>query len=192
MGVVKVLVESGAHSSILNNSSRRPLDVAVTGFEEFEIDAKKPAERKARTNKRKRKELIREIRDVRANLFALSHRCRTLVLHHPECLQHIPKSEADWEAPDRVESIMRRVMPNPETGETTGVFPHEVLVSSDFERASLELLSRIHSHDYLSFVNDLSKELERRKREMGSEQVEELGGGSHAVPFTPMVCIVGR
>jgi hypothetical protein len=86
-------------------------------------------------------EILQERRDVRANLLAHSTQSRTLVLHHPECLEHVPKSESDWEVPDRVNAIMRRIMPDTKTTETTGIFAQEVSVSSEFDRAKLDLLS---------------------------------------------------
>ena len=75
----------------------------------------------------------------------------------------------------------------------TVVKPYEITASSEFERAKLDLLSRVHSTDYLAFVNDLSKELERRQK----EEEEAASGDSDdqrtgtltppVVPFTPMV-----
>jgi len=74
------------------------------------------------------------------------------------------------------------------------VMPYEIVSSSEFERAKLDLLSRVHSTDYLAFVNDLSKELERRQKK-GEEAVNSDSDDQQrtesltppVVPFTPMV-----
>ena len=195
MNVVRVLIENGCRPAILNSLFRRAVDVSADGFAEEKnylrlLDgdgAKKPPgnKNKARADSRKRQEcLVDEKRQARLNLLTLSFQSRTLVLHHPECLEHIPKAASDWECPDRVTSIMRRVLPDESTTETTGIFPCEVTVSTEFDRAKLDFLSRVHSSDYLSFVNDLSKELTKRKAD---DHHNESGQGGSVVPFTPMI-----
>lgn len=193
MPVVKLLMDSGALASIADKQFKRPIDVAVEGFADMSGADQKSTVKGKKSNrsvrKKPRAEVIKEKREVRANLLSLSAQSRTLVLHHPECLEHVPKSASDWECPDRVLSIMKRIMPQDQN--PTGIFPHEVTISSDFDRASLEVLSRVHSAEYLSFVNKLSKDLEKKQKEgMGNE--EEANGGAPpppptAVPFTPMV-----
>ena len=141
--------------------------------------------------KKTRAEVTQEKREARANLLSLSGQSRTLVLHHPECQEHVPKSASDWECPDRVVSIMQRIVQH--NDEESGVFPHEVTISSDFDRASLEVLSRVHSAEYLSFVHKLSKDLEQQQRdEMDNEEDSPEDGPAPpppptSVPFTPMV-----
>jgi hypothetical protein len=119
--------------------------------------------------------------DCRSNLFNFSPQARTLVLHHPECLEHLPKFDTDWEAPDRVNAIMKTLLES----DNNYVRENEVQVSTEFDRASLEFLSRVHSAEYLTFVNNLSKELEKRHLE---EQNNAKKGIPSVVPFTPMVC----
>ena len=192
--VVRVLLENGCRAAILNNSFKRAIDSCADGFSDEksstrqnDTDSKKSCANKNKTKVDSRKlqdDVLEERRQARANLLNLSFQSRTLVLHHPECLEHIPKSTSDWECPDRVTSIMRRVLPDKSTTETTGIFPNEVTVSSEFDRAKLDFLSRVHSSDYLSFVNDLSKELTKRKEDYGNN---ETGHGASVVPFTPMV-----
>jgi SHAQKYF class myb-like DNA-binding protein len=200
MEVVSILLENGARPGVLSSEFRRPIDVAGEGFLD---DPGSLATIKAKDSKQQRKTMSREYkkalkdtttsrRDARANLLIRSAQSRTLVLHHPECLDHIPKSSSDWEAPDRITSIMRRVFPSSDpTGatETSGIFPHEVTVSKEFERAKLDLLSRIHSTEYLSFVNELSKDLEKQHKDAGGslEESEHGFGPPPVVPFTPMV-----
>ena len=82
-------------------------------------------------------------------------------------------------------------------------------MSSDFDRAPLELLSRVHSAEYLQFVNDLSKELESRRKkqiirdsEARNADDDDANGGEddakkddnehHVIPFTPMVSLSFR
>jgi Histone deacetylase domain len=192
-----VLIEHGCRVSIINNNFKRAIDVSGEGY--VDIKSSKPDQdikkgnignkHKAKVDMRKHQEaLIEEIRDARLHLLSLSLQSRTLVLHHPECLEHIPKSSSDWECPDRVTAIMRRLLPDINNTETTGIFPHEVMVSTEFDKAKLDFLSRVHSSDYLSFVNDLSKELTRRNED--SDKVNNEFGMSEnrsVVPFTPMI-----
>lgn len=193
MPVVKLLIDNGGLASLVDKQFKRPIDVAVAGFpDESGLDQKRDAKGKKSNRavkKKPRSELIKEKREVRANLLELSAQSRTLVLHHPECLEHVPKSVSDWECPDRVVSIMQRILPQDQ--DPTGMFPHEITISSDFDRASLEVLSRVHSAEYLSFVNKLSKDLEQKQKEE-MENEDESGGEAPpppptAVPFTPMV-----
>ena len=179
-GAVKTLVENGAIVNVFNLKARRPLDVAAEGFEGDNV-----------------KTLAKERRSTRWNLMRCSSQCRTLVLHHQECLDHLAKSDHDWEVPDRIGNIMstlaNRTVENCGPDDEQNFNPYEVTVSDDFERATLELLSRIHSAEYLSFVNDLSKELERKRKQHliaesqsnSSDYVPEKP--MQVVPFTPMV-----
>lgn len=196
-GAVKALVENGARVNVFNRNFRRPLDVAANGFEskrEGEGDDTTENDALASTVD------LRERRSTRWNLMRLSPQCRTLVLHHHECMEHLAKADHDWEVPDRISNIMSTLTNRttescvPEDEECFR--PCEITVSNEFERATLELLSRIHSAEYLSFVNDLSKELERKRKQQLIEdsQSNALGEDTdkkrEVVPFTPMVCAV--
>ena len=177
---VKTLVENGAVVNVFNLKAKRPLDVAAEGFEGDDI-----------------KSLARERRSTRLNLMRYSSQCRTLVLHHKECLDHLAKSDHDWEVPDRIDNIMstlaNRTVENCGPDDVESFNPYEVTVSDDFERATLELLSRIHSAEYLSFVNDLSKELGRKRKQHLIAEAQSNSSDNTAekpmqvVPFTPMV-----
>lgn len=196
-GAVKVLVENGARVNIFNRNYRRPLDVAAEGFECFEegMEGDGPAGNEKTTPKVD--QLAR--RSARWNLLQYSPQCRTLVLHHQECHEHLAKSDHDWEVPDRIDNIMSTLMTRTSDscvpGDQQSFKPYEVTISTEFERATLELLSRIHSAEYLAFVNDLSKELERKRKQQlieeaqsNSEAAEGQESAMHVVPFTPMVC----
>lgn len=206
MDVVGVLLENGARAAALNKSFKRPVDIAADGFDdESGSIAPKRQPDKALEEKRKRitkeeKRLLLEVTEerklVRESLLRRSAQSRTLVLHHPECLEHTPKSSTDWEAPDRITAIMGLVGTD---GDVTGrsvLKPYEFTASSEFERAKLDLLSRVHSTDYLAFVNDLSKELERRQKEeeaaaSGDSDDQRTGTLTPpVVPFTPMVSLM--
>jgi len=198
---VRVLIEDGARHNVFNKSFRRPLDLAGMGFEGVDKNSKsKSAKGKANMINTETSLLLNERRDCRANLLSSAPNARTLVLHHPECLEHIPKNDSDWECPDRVTAILSKLTESRSTEETqqeketdspksefnhSGSFrfsPREITVSTEFDRASLELISRVHSAEYLTFVNDLSKMLEKRMK-------EENGNLSTppSVPFTPNV-----
>mmetsp|Transcript_21228 Transcript_21228/g.46056 ORF Transcript_21228/g.46056 Transcript_21228/m.46056 type:complete len:1444 (+) Transcript_21228:445-4776(+) len=196
---VKVLVENGARVNVFNRNFRRPLDVAAEGF----VGLQEGAEGDSSTNN----DLLvsdttvdqLDRRSTRWNLMRFSSQCRTLVLHHQECLDHLAKSEHDWEVPDRIENIMStlasRTTESCDPGDEQSFRPYEVTISNDFERATLELLSRIHSAEYLSFVNDLSKELDRKRKQQLIEDAQSnsprSGDGPEkpmaVIPFTPMV-----
>ena len=111
-------------------------------------------------------------------------------MYHPECLEHIQKAEGDWENPNRIISIMERIQGNHDNSGSPSIYPREIQISQEFERAKLDLLSRVHSTEYLNFVNELSKDLERQHK----AQNDSNGGNSDdncgtppVVPFTPMV-----
>ena len=188
-GAVKVLVENGARVNVFNRSFRRPLDVAAEGF----TSLLEGAEGDGSSNMVS----ISDRRSTRWNLMQFSSQCRTLVIHHQECLDHLAKADHDWEVPDRVENIIStltsRTAETCHPGDDQSFKPCEVTISNDFERATLELLSRIHSAEYLAFVNDLSKELERkRKQQLIEESYGSFEDGTEhtnhpVVPFTPMV-----
>jgi len=205
---VQILVENGARVNVFNRNFRRPLDVAAEGFagleEETNGDGSAENENLAAVDRRIDQRIRRA---TRWNLMRHSSQCRTLVLHHQECLDHLAKSDHDWEVPDRIENIMSTLTSRTNTSELSNVSlgdndtfqPYEVTISNEFERATLELLSRIHSAEYLAFVNDLSKDLERkRKQQLIEEAQAKLEGGDEGsdvtsekartvVPFTPMV-----
>lgn len=196
--VATVLLTNGARPAVLSRTFRRPVDVAADGFLDdpnslASLRLKEANGKKVGKNDLKKafKSTAVDRRDARANLFLRSLQSKTLVLHHPECLEHHPKTASDWEAPDRIKSIMRRILPSSDsTGETetSGVFPYEITASTDFERARLDFLSRIHSAEYLAFVNQLSKDLERQLKEAaGTSEENEKTGSPPVVPFTPHI-----
>jgi len=196
-GAAKVLVENGARVNVFNRNFRRPLDVAAEGFVGLHEGSEGNSSAKNDAPACCIKPDIGERRTSRWNLMKSSSQCRTLVLYHQECLDHLAKSDADWEVPDRIENIMSTLT----TRTTESCIPDdemrfkpcELTISNEFERATLELLSRIHSAEYLAFINDLSKELERKRKQQLIEGTINKDGvvqekTRNVVPFTPMVC----
>ena len=109
--------------------------------------------------------------ELRSALLELEPRLRTLILYHEDCLEHAARRESDWEGPDRLEGIMKSLL-NHE------LFPaHEVEISNQFQKAQVELLRRVHSPEYIAFVNSLSKKV----------QDGESSDTNKVVPFTPHV-----
>jgi len=196
MDVTTVLLDNGSRPGVLSKDFRRPIDVAADGFldEPNSLVSLRLRDEQGKKVKKELKKAFKDTstdrKDARTNFLIRSAYSRTLVLHHPECLEHHPKSEHDWETPDRVKAIMRRVLPSSDpTGstETSGIFPYEITASQEFDRAKLDLLSRVHSTEYLSFVNELSKDLQRQLKESGAPVEDASFGSPPVVPFTPMV-----
>ena len=194
--VASILIENGARPSVWNVQFKRPIDVAADGFfdETDPVMAIRALDEKKKKLKKEQRLKLRnaaeERKEARANLFECSAQSRTLVLYHPECLEHIPKSEGDWENPDRIRSIMERIQDNYTESGSPSIYPREIQVSQEFERAKLDLLSRVHSTEYLNFVNELSKDLERQQKEQSTSDGKTKDNSSIAppvVPFTPMV-----
>ncbi|KAL7549185.1 hypothetical protein ACHAWF_012454 [Thalassiosira exigua] len=185
---VKFLVENGARVNVFNRDFKRPLDVAAEGFSCLQEEGD-PSISQSPVDQRIR-------RSTRWNLMRYSSQCRTLVLHHWECLDHLAKADHDWEVPDRIENIIStvtsRTSESCDPGDDLGFVPCEMTISTEFERATLELLSRIHSAEYLAFVNDLSKELERKRKQQLIDEAQSNASADPSekktvVPFTPMV-----
>ena len=200
MPVVSILLDNGAKPAVWSKEFLRPIDVAADGFDDegsvFEL--KRLIRQKKRLSKDQRqqlKDIAEQRKEARAYLLQLSVQSRTLVLHHPECLEHIPKSSSDWECPDRVNSILDRVLGKSQTSTSPSIHEHEISISQDFERAKVELLSRVHSTEYLKFVNELSQDLERQHKEMNLDKDEAANEAGTTpikppvVPFTPMVSL---
>ncbi len=177
------LLENGSRSSIPSKMFQRPIDVAGEGFkglcgDNFPIENGDPGFDLDTIGSQQLTDIRRQ---SRAKLFSFSPSARTLILHHPECLEHIPKNATDWEAPDRVNAISNHLLDT----STGHVRDHEIQVTTEFDKASLEFLSRVHSAEYLTFVNNLSKELEKRLQDENATSSKEPS----VVPFTPMVSL---
>jgi len=105
----RVLVEDGAKANIFNKANKRALDVAAEGFLSHDYPMS-PGLRAARNEASNEIVVKKEEREeARTNLFMTEPRLRTLVLHHPECLEHGIRSNSDWECPDRVKKILSKI-----------------------------------------------------------------------------------
>jgi acetoin utilization deacetylase AcuC-like enzyme len=152
---IKVLVDAGASIGLRNNTSLSPLDVAGRGLQREDISVAP---------------LSDEYRIIaRRTLYEGDPRYRTLVLSHKDCLGHMPRSQADWECPERISDVMNAVT-DPERFDPDH---QEIEFTNDFEKASAEFLGRAHCAEYIKFVSDLAR------------QMKDMKGG--AVPFTPQV-----
>ena len=152
---LELLIKFGANCHIRNARSRAALDV---------IDDKDNSELSPEDRMKRRHE-------IRYLLFSLEPRLRTLILYHEDCLEHTPRRQSDWEGPDRLQSITRQLT------DTTIFKENELEISSQFDKAPVELLSRVHSPEYITFVDSLSKQLQRPN---GSDEATP-------VPFTPQL-----
>jgi acetoin utilization deacetylase AcuC-like enzyme len=154
--VLEMLASYGANFHLRNAQALSPMDLA--GYA-----SKDPGER----------EVLRRL------MLSSETRLRTAVLYHPDFLSHSPRQPSDWEGPDRLSSIMTRLRDRKE-------FPaYELEVSDAFDKADVALLGRVHSADYLSFVNALSKQvqlLDQQQLQLGNHQHQHV-----ALPFTPQV-----
>lgn len=153
---LEMLASLGANFHLRNGQASSPIDLAGTS-------AKDSAEREA----------------LRRHLLTLEPRLRTLILYHDDFLEHTARKPSDWEAPDRLQQIMRRLRDN---GEFRA---YEVEISSQFEKGDVELLGRVHSPDYLSFVSDLAKQVQLQKPAVTDKGVATQRGAP--LPFTPHV-----
>jgi SHAQKYF class myb-like DNA-binding protein len=237
--IAVLLLSHSASTDIVNKALKRPIDVAADGYmdEPYSVEFIRNKHQSSikntnqtnngdghkkktcNSNKELNDAIQRTIQDrcsTRAFLLRHSKSLRTLVLHHPECLDHHPKSISDWETPDRVKTILQRLESNTsstiESGISTdkdnnAILLDEIVLSQDFDRGNLELLSRVHSTEYLSFVNQLSKDLERKLASQGNNTYHDNDGITDTksmnnitkwglqisssslpvVPFTPMV-----
>eukprot|EP01038_Epipyxis_sp_PR26KG_P004993 gene4993-6978_t len=150
---LEMLTDLGANFHLRNNLALSPLDTVGTMLR------KVPEERQF----------------IREHLLKLEPRLRTLVLYHDDCLEHSARRPSDWEAPDRLVSIMSRLNNNQEFRD------FEIEISNKFVKAGVELLGRVHSPEYIAFVNNLSKQI-KQSAEEAEGKLKQV-----PVPFTPQV-----
>eukprot|EP00939_MAST-03C_sp_MAST-3C-sp1_P001936 g1936.t1 len=146
--VVKVLLEEFRVDWKIRNTTHRGAFEVAGSFD----DATSPAAEAAREVRRQMRESISEL--------------RTLVVHHDECLNHVPRGACPWEAPPRITAILGALR-DAKTFEDA-----ELAFSNNFERATIKELSRVHSEKYIRFVFDLAKTMQKQQT---------------PVPFTPKI-----
>ncbi|CAM9162818.1 unnamed protein product, partial [Ectocarpus fasciculatus] len=151
---IELLADFGCNCHVRNLQSRCAIDIAATKAECSDAG-------------------MTELRNRTRQLMMLSEpRHRTLVLYHDDCLQHIARTADDWEGPDRLGGIVVGVK------DANKFQPFELEISDQFEKADVELLQRVHSPEYIAFVNSLSKQLQTS----GENEAKKP-----AVAFTPQV-----
>ena len=126
---------------------------------------------------------IRQAREeLRRILLTAEPRLRTLILHHPDCLEHSARQPSEWEGPDRLDGILRNI-------QDVTVFPeYELEITSQFKKASVEMLGRVHSAEYIAFVDALSKQVQQmEENNEGGSSASAGPSQGISVPFTPQV-----
>ncbi len=152
VGVVDVLLRAGCNYNARNSDRRTPLSVIGEATAGDNLDEVSSSDRDA----------------VRKLILSVDPKQRTLVLYHPDCNNHQPRSDLDWERPERVENIICGIE------NSDHIHDYEIELSHEFDRVSVEALSRVHSAEYILFVNNLSNVLKSENSQA-------------SVPFTPMV-----
>ena len=146
---LEMLADFGANCHLRNNASRIALDLAGTTEKTIEV-----------------REELRRI------MLSVEPRLRTLILYHEDCLDHTARHSMEWEGPDRLKEIMVKL-------QSLSLFPeHELEISHQFNKATVEMLGRVHSSNYIAFVDSLAKKV---------SQVTCNEPNIQHVPFTPQV-----
>jgi SHAQKYF class myb-like DNA-binding protein len=150
---VKYLLKRNADASLRNKWGRNAIELAAVEHRVDTMSHRKAADR-----------LRSEIRSL---FYKHDASWRTLFVHHPECQEHQPRKDDEWEHPERIDVIMKEI-------EQQTFFDADASLeySSNFNRANVKSLLRVHSTQYIKFIHDLSK------------QVKEDGS---VIPFTPKV-----
>eukprot|EP00597_Dinobryon_sp_UTEXLB2267_P005784 CAMPEP_0170064464 /NCGR_PEP_ID=MMETSP0019_2-20121128/4938_1 /TAXON_ID=98059 /ORGANISM="Dinobryon sp., Strain UTEXLB2267" /LENGTH=1142 /DNA_ID=CAMNT_0010271133 /DNA_START=213 /DNA_END=3641 /DNA_ORIENTATION=+ len=97
---------------------------------------------------------------MRSQLLRMEPRLRTLVLHHDDCMADpLPAVSAsfsgEWEGPDRLVAPLLRLRGQQEFRD------YELELSSQFDKAGPDLLGRVHSQEYLTYVTRLTRQLSK-------------------------------
>ena len=148
----EVLAELGANFHIRNGDSISALDLVGSDSSTYP-----------------RREILRR------SMLTVEPRLRTLILYHEDFLEHTARHPSDWEGPDRLEAIMKRLTNKAE------FLDYEIEISNNFDKADVNLLGRVHSAEYIAFVNMLAKHVQ------DEENYNWDSKASKVVPFTPQV-----
>ena len=151
---IEMLADLGANFHLRNGSSVCALDLAGS-------KAKDEAQRNA----------------LRKVMLDVEPRLRSLVLYHEDFLEHTARRPSDWEGPDRLSGIMDRLRDKTEFPE------HELEISNRFEKGDVTLLGRVHSPEYIAFVNMLSKQVQQEAQ----DNSDDAPAPPPILPFTPQV-----
>ena len=169
---LELLADFGANCHIRNVNGQAALDLAGSKAAESSYSCTSSSSSSLSSSSITLEEQSAHREELRRIMLSVEPRLRTLILYHEDCLLHMPRRRSDWEGPDRLKMIMRYIQ------EINEFADHELEISTHFEKAPVELLSRVHSPEYITFVDNLSKQMQ--KTNDGDEKVMPL-------PFTPQV-----
>jgi hypothetical protein len=186
---IELLIGLGCNCHIRNKQAQSALDVACTAAPSKMSNASRLS--------------------VRQLMMTLEPRLRTLVLFHDDCLEHSARRATDWEGPDRLQHIMNKLTNTVQANSSAGVVSsstvplfadYEVDISNRFDKASVELLERVHSPAYIHLVDSLSRTLQQPTagpNTTGSTTSNSQDGNNSAngnyfpppdnLPFTPQI-----
>jgi hypothetical protein len=136
---LEMVIEFGAHCHMRNGQSQSAIDIVS-------LEGNRPDGYSSGSD-------TSRVTVLRRTMLTAEPRLRTLILFHEDCLQHTARRSTDWEGPDRLLAIMKRLR------DTSQFAPYELEISSQFDKADVELLGRVHSAEYIAFVNALSKQV---------------------------------
>ena len=150
---VKYLLKRKANVHLRNKWGRNAIELAASEHRVDTMSHRKAADR------------LRA--EIRSAFYDHDGSWRTLLVHHPECQEHEPRKDDEWEHPERIDVIMKDI-------EEQNFFDckKSLEYSSEFNRANVKSLLRVHSTQYIKFIHDLSKQV-------------KLDGS--VIPFTPKV-----
>jgi acetoin utilization deacetylase AcuC-like enzyme len=176
---LQLLTEFGANCHIRNREARAAIDCVHDNRDLYLLEHMSETSTLSPRSQAQAKRRARD--EVRRVILCSEPRLRTLILFHEDCLDHSARRASDWEGPDRLQAIMARLRNLQE-------FPsHELDISSCFEKASVELLSRVHSHEYITFVDNLSKKIQEGGSGPDGSATQSATGEGAVIPFTPHV-----
>ncbi|OQR90703.1 histone deacetylase [Thraustotheca clavata] len=90
---------------------------------------------------------------VQCSFTTLQPSFRTLLLHHPDCMEHIT-IEGHQESPDRITAILRTIE------DQASLCHPRVESSSDFNLASFDTILRVHSEKYIDTLKNLHDQVQ--------------------------------
>ena len=136
ISIIRTLISRfGAFSMLPNRKGFLPIDVAGDLCTDISPDKSKQVRLR-----------------VRNAFLELSPQCRTLILHHEDCLGH-RTVESHQESVLRIPAILDELR-------SKTFNEHELLFVDDFPQASVDDISSAHSREYVEFVFGLSRHIE--------------------------------
>jgi len=136
ISIIRMLISKfGAFAMLPNRKGFLPIDVAGSLCTDISPDKSKQVRFR-----------------VRSAFLELSPQCRTLILHHEDCLGH-RTVESHQESVLRIPAILDELR-------SKTFNEHELLFVDDFPQASVDDIASAHSREYVEFVFGLSRHIE--------------------------------